>query len=85
MATTNHISKIELKHRVGIERICPYKKINGEWVSPSTLTIMTSHTNKCQVSVFNLTKKNESSEEKLVTFVLLSKIVSKQIDLISIL
>ena len=68
-------------HRVSIERKCPYKKnLNGRGFSPRTLTIMTSHTNKCQILVFNLAKKNETCEAKLVTPILLNKIVSKQID-----
>ena len=70
-------------HRVSIERKCPYKKkIKGAWRGspPCTLTILTSHTNKFQISVFNLAEKNESCEEKLVTSILLDKIVSKQID-----
>ena len=68
-------------HRVSIDRKCPYiKKLKGKVTSPHTLTIMTSHTYKCQIFVLHLAKQNESCEEKLFNSILLNKIVSKQID-----
>ena len=51
-------------HRVSIQQKCPYmKNLKGKVTSPRTLTIMTSHTNKCQILVLNLTQKNESCEK----------------------
>ena len=55
-----------IDHRVSRERKCPYKKkLKGQGYPPCTLTIMTSYTNECQISVFNMAKENESAEEKI--------------------